>query len=226
MKKYSVAVTMVVLLAASVSAFASVINDPWAPNSSDSSELNLYQIYNNLYGTSYVSGSALPQVSPDEIFNLLGGAAALQAEARYAGLGQQFGFYQPTDGSGPITYTQVFDVQNPNSGSPLVGFSQVISPAGDFGFYDLAGGVYWHSQAGLNPNQEDHMVTLATADPNVFLLAFEDLPFALSDHDYNDLVIQLTVRPGNIVPEPATISLVGLGLAGLVVRKIRGRKSA
>ncbi|MBI5094519.1 MAG: DUF4114 domain-containing protein [Candidatus Hydrogenedentes bacterium] len=221
-KLVAVAIAATVLAIGTV-ANATTINDPWAPYSADSSEQNLYQIYNSLYGTSYASGSALPQVSPDEIFNLLGGAGVVQAEARYAGLGQQFGFYQPTDGSGPITYTQVFDVQNPNSGSPLAGFSQVISPTGDFGFYDLAGGVYWHSQAGLNPNQEDHMVTLATADPNVFLLAFEDLPFALSDQDYNDLVVQLTVRPGNIVPEPTSMALLGIGLAGMVVRKMRGK---
>lgn len=210
----------------SPTALATSITDVWAPTTSDTTEVNLYQVYNSIFATSYASSNAIPQVSPDEIFNLLGGAAVVTAQARYAGLGQQFGYYQPTDSSGPIIYTQEFNIQDPNSGSPLAGFSTVISPTGDFGFYDLVGGVYWHSQASLNPNGEDHMVTLATADPNTFLLAFEDLPFALSDRDFNDLVIEVTVRPGNIVPEPASISLLGIGIAGMVLRKYRGKKTA
>lgn len=204
---------------------ATTINDPWAPQSADSSELNLYQIYNSIFGTSYTSSADLVQVNPGDVFNVLGGAAAVEAQARYAGYGQEFGFYQPTDSSSPLTYTQLFDIENPNSGTPLVGFSTVISPVGDFGFYDLAGGTYWHSQTALNPGAEDHMVTLATSDPNVFLLAFEDLPFALSDQDYNDLVVQVTVRPKNIVPEPTSMALLGMGLAGMVVRKMRSRKA-
>jgi len=224
--RFAVLAAVIIALGFVPVANATTINDPWAPNSSDSTEQNLYTIYNSIYGTTYTSGADLPQVSPDEVFNLMAGAAAVIAEARYAGFGQQFGFYQPTDSSSPLTYTQLFDVQNPNSGSPLLGFSTVISPTGDFGFYDLAGGTYWHSQSGLNPNSEDHMVTIATSDPNVFLLAFEDLPFALSDQDYNDLVIQVTVRPRNIVPEPTSMALLGMGLAGVVVRKLRSRKLA
>lgn len=226
MRTYGVVAAVLVFLAGSGTAFATAINDPWAPNSPDSSEQNLYQIYNAIYGTSYTSSADIPQVGPDEVFSVFGGAASVVAEARYAGLGQEFGYYQPVDGN-PITYSPLFNVTGPaNTGQPLVGFSTVISPSGDFGFYDLAGGIYWASQASLNPNGEDHMVTLATADPNVFLLAFEDLPFALSDQDYNDLVIQVTVRPRNIVPEPASLSLLSLGLAGIVVRKVRSRKSA
>ncbi|MBI5091861.1 MAG: DUF4114 domain-containing protein [Candidatus Hydrogenedentes bacterium] len=158
----------------SPTALATSITDVWAPTTSDTTEVNLYQVYNSIFATSYASSNAIPQVSPDEIFNLLGGAAVVTAQARYAGLGQQFGYYQPTD----------------------------------------------------SRNGEDHMVTLATADPNTFLLAFEDLPFALSDRDFNDLVIEVTVRPGNIVPEPASISLLGIGIAGMVLRKYRGKKTA
>ncbi|MBI5094042.1 MAG: DUF4114 domain-containing protein [Candidatus Hydrogenedentes bacterium] len=211
---------VVLLLVMTPIASATVINDVWAPTTSDPREVNLYGIYNSLYGTAYSDSNAIPQVSPDEVFALLASAASVEATARYAALGQQFGYYQPTSG-GPITYTQLFDVQDPNSGYPLSGFTTTISPTGNFGFYDLAGGVYWHSQAALNPNGEDHLVTLATADPNVFLLAWEDLPLALADGDFNDLVVEVTLQ---VIPEPTTMALLGMGLACVVVRQIRARK--
>jgi hypothetical protein len=219
----------VLLLAGLVSApivTAESIQDVWAPTTSDSQEINLYEIYNNVFGTSYTESNAIPQAGSDEVFNLLGGSMSLTAEARFAGLGQQFGYYQPTDGMGSIVYTEIFDIQNPNSGWPLAGFSTSIAPTGDFGFYILAGGTYWHSQASLNPDGENHMVMLATSDPYTFLLGFEDLDYAFADQDFNDLVIRLTFQPGNFAPAPASLSLLGMGVACALVWRVRSRKSA
>lgn len=206
-------------------ATATSISDPWFPTTGDTTEVNLYEIYNDLYGTTYTDSNDIPQVSPDEVANLFGLGLWLEATARYAGLGQQFGYYQPTSG-GPVTYTQLFNIQDPNVGHFLSGFTATIWPVGDFGFYDLAGGTYWHSQPGLNPGGEDHMIALYTPDPYTFLLAWEDLPFALADRDYNDLVVEIRVWQDQIIPEPTSMALLGMGIAGIVVRRLRGRKTS
>lgn len=100
-----------------------------------------------------------------------------------------------------------------------------------FGYYldstAFATGGFFYSDTGLNTGDDigiDHMYAYqgegdtVNIDGNVidwtsegFVLAFEDLREPFSDFDYNDFVV--LVQP---VPEPGTIALLGMGLAGVI----------
>lgn len=65
------------------------------------------------------------------------------------------------------------------------------------------------------------------ADPDVFLLGFEDWPFDSpmpgTDYNFNDLIVEVRVGHSDIpqVPEPGAVTLLGLGLLGLAARRRR-----
>lgn len=246
---------LAVVLAVSVTASATVINAPWIydPINKPNQELNLFQVYNHHYYGDYTGGSGgyldnvsfmADQVSPDELFFIVGpDDGFLTAHAVYAGWSQTYGVYDPDDPTnrlGPVAVTQNagrfglngFNVTSPGLTVPVGTFQ----PSGLFGVYnDPSGGPIVYSQAALNNLGLDHMVTFwspllydAVKDEwyRELFLGFEDNGRidGKPDWDYNDLV--LTLRGANIVPEPASIMLMGLGIAGLAVRRMRARKSA
>jgi hypothetical protein len=64
---------------------------------------------------------------------------------------------------------------------------------------------------------------------DTYVLTWEDLPYTyfsgavdIGDQDYNDILIQFTLNR-TVIPEPSSMALLGLGLAGLAVRKFRKR---
>ncbi|GMV99929.1 MAG: hypothetical protein AMXMBFR84_10680 [Candidatus Hydrogenedentota bacterium] len=202
------------------SVHATYIHDSWSPNGGGGAgERNVYQIYNHLFGTDFQSSNELVQLDDDTLFTLSDMDSWVVFLVSFAGFDQSFGWYQ-TDENGTVSMHPVFQ------GTPDQGdWFDLGSISGPFGLYGdtlSQGGMIAYSDATLNSDQRDHMVALSTPYADLFLLAFEDVPanHPQEDFDYNDMVI--AVRGISVVPEPATFVMLGLGIAGLAVHRLRG----
>jgi hypothetical protein len=199
------------------------------PSPDPNGEPSLKQILDSTYGAGHWS-----QLNGATVWNSVSpGVASYQLIAAYSADVHQFGYSTTTGGSpNSSNFTSLFSV----SGSV---YSRTVSPSGFGSFSITAGspfvfvlnnvttGNYFSSNdlqnLGIDPMNPDHVLAFSVqGEPNTYVLAFEDLTIGeKSDIDYNDLVVQVSMKP---VPEPASLVLIGLGAGTCAIYGWRSRR--
>ncbi|HRK33666.1 MAG TPA: PEP-CTERM sorting domain-containing protein [Candidatus Hydrogenedentes bacterium] len=188
----------VVAVALFIGLNASAVIVPGEPNGG---EPYLYDIYNQLYGTSFTGTddpNFLALQTGWETITLDADVESITFDAlwRQSFLEDNIGYYSATNAKMPMNMNQVlgpFDNTGPNQGQGfLTSDPTTVSTAGleTIGFYDHATlpgdqSVYfnWYSEAYLNDGQfqttpnEVHVLILTTQYADTYLLCFEDLPY-------------------------------------------------
>jgi hypothetical protein len=233
-------------------AFAATIV-PGTPNPVGEKELYeiFNELYGTAYTGNNDAAFLALQVMDFQTFVLDPDVESITFEAVYrqSWLEDDIYLYSDVDNIGtPAPLTHIvgpIDNSGPNSGQGALALPAVninVSGLGEIGFLDRAKvpnsafAYNWYSQKEQNNGQfstgVDEVHVLLWAVPGMvdtYVLTWEDLPYTyfaggedMGDQDYNDILVQFTLNR-TVIPEPSSMALLGLGLAGLAVRKFRKR---
>jgi len=107
-------------------------------------------------------------------------------------------------------YGQSIDLGTVHAGDTLV-FQLEVSELGHS----------WYSDPSMNVDGVNHTYSTAFSGDSTIpagtYVAFEDLPNGSADFDYNDHQFVFTNVSSRMVPEPGSVMLLGIALAGLVL---------
>ena len=159
------------------------------------------------------TGAHAAPILGDQLF-YFGGSVTVESLPVSSAYTNELGLYDPT-------FTRVLYIMNDEP----VGVTMTFNPS-TYGFSvgdELIFGIraisdnnreYFMGPASRNPDSVIH-AALDSVGGGTYVIDFEDL-FKGGDHDYNDTRFRLQVESTPIttseVPEPATLSLLGLGL--------------